>query len=44
MQDDGDQAWGHRNNILDCNLSDAGAAHLAGGPWGNYWTVDMGTP
>jgi hypothetical protein len=44
MQDDGDQAWGHRNIILDCNLSDAGAAHLAGGPWGNYWTVDAGTP
>jgi Cysteine-rich secretory protein family len=43
MQDDGDQQWGHRNIILDCNLSDAGAAHLAGGPWGNYWTVDAGT-
>ena len=43
MQDDGDQAWGHRNIILDCNLADAGAAHLTGGPWGNYWTVDAGT-
>ncbi len=43
MQDDADQAWGHRNNILNCGYTDAGAAHLSGGPWGNYWTVDIGT-
>jgi hypothetical protein len=36
--------WGHRNNILNCDLQQAGAAHLSGGPGGNYWTVDFGTP
>jgi hypothetical protein len=34
--------WGHRNNILKCSHTDAGAAHLSGGPGGNYWTVDLG--
>jgi hypothetical protein len=45
MQDDANASppWGHRNNILNCGYADAGAAHLTGGPWGNYWTVDMGT-
>jgi hypothetical protein len=43
MQDDGGpNKWGHRNLILNCGLTDAGAAHFAGGPWGHYWTVDMG--
>jgi hypothetical protein len=42
MQNDGDQGWGHRNNILDCDYSSAGAAHATGGAWGNYWTVDLG--
>jgi hypothetical protein len=44
MQNDGDQAWGHRNIILNCDLQQAGAAHGTGGKWGNYWTVDFGTP
>lgn len=44
MQDDGGaNAWGHRNLILNCGLTDAGAAHFVGGPWGDYWTVDMGS-
>ncbi|ORW71130.1 hypothetical protein AWC23_01035 [Mycobacterium saskatchewanense] len=44
MQDDGGaNNWGHRNLILNCNLTDAGAAHFAGGPLGHYWTVDMGS-
>jgi uncharacterized protein YkwD len=43
MQDDAPSNWGHRNLILDCGLTDAGAAHLAGGPLNHYWTVDMGT-
>lgn len=42
MQNDEGSNWGHRNNILNCSYTDAGAAHLAGGPWNNYWTVDMG--
>lgn len=43
MQDDGGaNNWGHRALILNCGLTDAGAAHFAGGPWGHYWTVDMG--
>ena len=44
MQDDAAFNWAHRNNILNCAITDAGASHLAGGPGGNYWTVDMGTP
>ncbi|MGW5030770.1 CAP domain-containing protein [Streptomyces nigra] len=44
MQDDAPFQWGHRNLILDCGLTQAGAAHLQGGPGGHYWTVDMGTP
>jgi Cysteine-rich secretory protein family len=43
MQDDAPSAWGHRNAILNCALVDAGAGHFAGGPGGNYWTLDMGT-
>ena len=42
MQDDENQKWGHRNIILDCDYTDAGAAHLVGGPWAHYWTVDVG--
>lgn len=42
MQDDEHSSWGHRNIILDCDLTDAGAAHFVGGPWGHYWTVDFG--
>jgi hypothetical protein len=44
MQNDADQGWQHRNIILDCDYQQAGAAHLSGGPNGNYWTVDFGTP
>jgi hypothetical protein len=45
MQDDGGPLnWGHRNIILNCALSQAGAAHLQGGPGGHYWTVNMGNP
>jgi len=43
MQDDAPSNWDHRNLILNCDLMEAGAAHLTGGPWGHYWTVDMGT-
>lgn len=43
MQDDAPSQWGHRNKILDCNLTDAGAASFSGGPLGHYWTVDMGS-
>jgi len=43
MSDDGGaNNWGHRNAILDCGYTDAGAAHLTGGDLGNYWTVDLG--
>jgi uncharacterized protein YkwD len=42
MQNDEIHKWGHRNIILDCDYTDAGAAHLVGGPWGHYWTVDVG--
>ncbi|KAA0084267.1 CAP domain-containing protein [Mycolicibacterium sp. P9-64] len=45
MQDDGGPLnWGHRNIILNCALSTAGAAHLQGGPGGHYWTVNLGNP
>jgi cysteine-rich secretory family protein len=46
MQNDANASppWGHRNNILNCGALQAGAAHLSGGPQGNYWTVDIGTP
>jgi hypothetical protein len=44
MQDDGPLAWGHRNIILNCALSQAGAAYLQGGPGGHYWTVNLGNP
>lgn len=44
MQDDGGQnKWDHRNMILNCSLTDAGAAHFTGGPLANYWTVDLGS-
>jgi hypothetical protein len=42
MQNDEHSSWGHRNIILDCSYTDAGAAHLVGGPWNHYWTVDVG--
>jgi len=42
MQDDAAFGWDHRNAILRSETTDAGAAHLAGGPGGNYWTVDLG--
>jgi hypothetical protein len=42
MQNDESSNWGHRNIILDCDYTDAGAAHFVGGPGGNYWTVDVG--
>ena len=42
MQKDAGSGWGHRNNILNCGYTDAGAAHLTGGDLGNYWTVDLG--
>jgi hypothetical protein len=42
MQNDEKSSWGHRNIILDCGYTDAGAAHLVGGPWNHYWTVDVG--
>ena len=35
--------WGHRNAILNCGVTDAGAAHFTGGTRGNYYTVDMGS-
>ncbi|MFD8828694.1 CAP domain-containing protein [Streptomyces sp. NPDC059605] len=44
MQNDAPFQWAHRNLILECGLTQAGAAHLQGGPGGHYWTVDMGTP
>ena len=44
MQDDGPLAWGHRNIILNCALSQAGAAYLQGGLGGHYWTVNLGNP
>jgi hypothetical protein len=42
MQDDEHSAWGHRNIILDCSLTYAGASNYAGGPAGHYFTADMG--
>jgi uncharacterized protein YkwD len=44
MQDDAPLNWAHRNIILNCALSQAGAAHLQGGFGGHYWTVNMGNP
>lgn len=43
MQDDERFNWGHRNAILRCETLEAGVGHDAGGPWGHYWTLDMGT-
>ncbi|MFI0738858.1 CAP domain-containing protein [Streptomyces sp. NPDC021100] len=43
MQDDEARQWGHRNNILACEKLEAGVGHCQGGPWGHYWTLDMGT-
>ncbi|MGP4113441.1 CAP domain-containing protein [Streptomyces sp. 4N509B] len=43
MQDDERFAWGHRNAILRCETLEAGVGHFEGGPWGHYWTLDMGT-
>jgi hypothetical protein len=34
--------WGHRNLILNCGLTDAGAASFSGGSEGRYYTVDLG--
>ena len=42
MQNDAPSMWGHRNIILNCAIREAGSAHLAGGPFGHYWTVDLG--
>ena len=42
MQNDESSQWGHRNIILNCAIREAGPAHLAGGPYGHYWTVDLG--
>ncbi|MFF3677409.1 CAP domain-containing protein [Streptomyces sp. NPDC002120] len=42
MQDDEVHAWGHRNAILNCSISEGGVGHYPGGPWGHYWTLDMG--
>ncbi|MGC3002397.1 CAP domain-containing protein [Streptomyces sp. G35A] len=43
MQDDERFGWGHRNAILRCETLEAGLGHQEGGPWGHYWTLDMGT-
>jgi hypothetical protein len=48
MQDDGPTTdpnlnWGHRNNILNCDLLEAGTDHFIGGTEGHYWTIDFGT-
>ncbi|GAA1425971.1 hypothetical protein GCM10009601_33900 [Streptomyces thermospinosisporus] len=43
MQDDERFGWGHRNAILRCETLEAGVGHYQGGPWGHYWTLDMGT-
>jgi hypothetical protein len=42
MQNDEGSKWDHRNNILKCSYTDAGAAQLTGGDLGKYWTVDLG--
>jgi uncharacterized protein YkwD len=42
MQDDAGSNWGHRNLILNCSIQDAGPGIYNGGPWGHYYTVDMG--
>jgi uncharacterized protein YkwD len=44
MQDDEASQWGHRNNILNCELDWAGTDHYTGGTEGHYWTVDFGNP
>jgi uncharacterized protein YkwD len=43
MQNNAHSNWGHRNAILKCAITNAGAAHLAGGVLGQYWVLDMGT-
>ncbi|MEU5510722.1 CAP domain-containing protein [Streptomyces fungicidicus] len=43
MQDDERFGWGHRNAILRSGTREAGFGHQTGGPWGHYWTLDMGT-
>lgn len=43
MQDDERFGWGHRNAILRGETHEAGVGHYEGGPWGHYWTLDMGT-
>ena len=43
MQDDERFGWGHRNAILRSSTQEAGFGHQTGGPWGHYWTLDMGT-
>ncbi|MEW2302313.1 CAP domain-containing protein [Streptomyces sp. NPDC006655] len=43
MQHDEEWGWGHRNAILRCETKRAGVSHYQGGPWGHYWTLDMGT-
>ncbi|MGW1682907.1 CAP domain-containing protein [Saccharopolyspora sp. NPDC002376] len=43
MQDDEPFGWGHRNAILRCETMEASLGYYEGGPWGHYWTLDMGT-
>jgi uncharacterized protein YkwD len=43
MQDDAPWGWGHRNAILRQETQEAGVGHTPDGPWGNYWTLDLGT-
>jgi hypothetical protein len=42
MQNDAGSNWGHRNIILDCELTRAGADQYSAGPWGHYYTMDAG--
>jgi uncharacterized protein YkwD len=41
-------AWmnsaGHRQNILNCRLTQIGVGVATGGSYGIYWTQDFGTP
>jgi hypothetical protein len=46
MIDDASADWGHRNNILNCALVEAGVGHLNptnGTPFPDLWTLCMGT-
>jgi uncharacterized protein YkwD len=35
---------GHRENILNCGLTQIGVGYVTGGSYGSYWTQDFGTP